>query len=49
MGLSGRAKKINEESIDYYLESIPGTLNRQTILEMKANMMNKPHNGNYLR
>ena len=49
MGLSGRAKKINEESIDYYLESIPGTLDRQTILELKANMMNKPHNGNYLK
>lgn len=48
MGLSGRAKKINEESIDYYLESIPGTLDRHTILELKAKMMSRPYGGNYL-
>ena len=48
MGLSDRAKKINEESIDYYLESIPGTLDRQTILELKAKMMSRPYGGNYL-
>ena len=49
MGLSGRAKKISEESIHYYLESIPGILDRQTILELKANMVSKPYNGNYLK
>lgn len=48
MGLSKRAIRINEETVDYYSQWLPVYLNKQKILSMKANMMNKPYNGNYL-
>lgn len=48
MGLSGRARKISADNIDYYLQWIPVYLNKRKILNMKEKMMSKPYNGNYL-
>lgn len=48
MGLSHRATLIDEENIDYYLETVPVELDKEKILEMLSIMMNKPYNGNYL-
>jgi hypothetical protein len=48
MGLNGRASKINEDTIDYYLTPISVPLDRQKILDMVNTMMNRPHDGNYL-
>lgn len=48
MGLNKRASKLNDENIDYYLQSIPVYLDRQKILDMVDTMMDRPHNGNYL-
>lgn len=49
MGLNKRASKINNDNIDYYLSPISVPLDRERILNMVDTMMNKPHNGNYLK
>lgn len=50
MGLSKRALRINENTIDYYMNFIDYsvTLDRDKILKMVNVMMDKPFNGNYL-
>lgn len=48
MGLSKRADKINDSTIDYYLAPIGVSLDREKILDMVDTMMDKPHGGNYL-
>ncbi len=49
MGLSKRATKINENTIDYYLSNIPTELNKNEILIMVSKMMSKPYNNNFLK
>ena len=50
MGLSKRALRINENTIDYYMSFIDSsvTLDRDKILKMVNVMMDRPFNGNYL-
>ncbi len=50
MGLSKRALRINENTIDYYMNFIDYsvTLDSDKILKMVNVMMDKPFNGNYL-
>jgi hypothetical protein len=49
MGLSKRASKINEDTIDNYLADIPVSLDRDTVLTMVSEMMHKPYENNYLK
>lgn len=51
MGLSKRAKKIDEYSIDTYLDTIDQNvcIDRSNVLEVVSKMMRKPYNGNYLK
>lgn len=49
MGLNKRASKISDVNIDYYLDSIPVSLDRTKILGMVEVMMQKPYDGNYLK
>lgn len=49
MGLSKRANRINEETVDYYLSVIDDVeLDGKMICQMVSNMMSKPYDGNYL-
>lgn len=49
MGLSKRTDKITEENLDTYLQNIENIqFDRNKILNMVSNMMDKPYDGNYL-
>lgn len=50
MGLSKRADYINQDNVEYYLQSIDNVdLNADIICDMVEKMMDKPYDGNYLK
>lgn len=49
MGLSKRALKINENSVEYYTSGIEAPLDHQKICNMVDVMMDRPYGGNYLK
>ncbi len=51
MGLSKRALRINEDTVDYYIDLVDNSvlLDRNKILEMVSVMMGRPYDGNYLK
>ncbi len=49
MGLSKRAKNVNEYSVDYYTQEIDVSLDHQVICTMVETMMDRPFDGNYLK
>ena len=48
--LSKRADYINQDNVEYYLQSIDNVdLNADIICDMVEKMMDKPYDGNYLK
>ena len=49
-GMSKRADYINQDNVEYYLQSIDNVdLNADIICDMVEKMMDKPYDGNYLK